>query len=314
MSGVAPRERLIEAAIDVIAETGYAKLTVAQIVSRAKLSRKTFYDIFPNREACCLAVYERESRALGDLLAEAYSGEALWRGGIRSALETLLRSFDEDRDLARLLIVEPLGGGEQILKRRAEIVDRLAAVLEHGSRNANGGGDPQSEILVKGLVGGALAILHARLLAGLDAPLSELLNPLMYWLVLSLADQRAARRELGTPLREARGARVLQRPSGSGNTLASLRLRVTYRTVQVLAAIEQSPGASNREVAKLSGIKDAGQISKLLARLSGLELIDNHGLARGRGVANAWHLTALGRELIRASGLRERASPALTPS
>jgi hypothetical protein len=85
--------------------------------------------------------------------------------------------------------------------------------------------------------------------------------------------------------------------------LQKLGVRPTYRRLCVLAAIGglggrdelsgSGSGPSNREIAAAAGIEDAGQTSKLLKRLQGLELIENTGLA-SHGKPNAWRLTAKG--------------------
>jgi hypothetical protein len=69
----------------------------------------------------------------------------------------------------------------------------------------------------------------------------------------------------------------------------------------VLTVIGERPDASNREIAALAGIADQGQISKLLARLSKLGLIENFGEGQERGAANAWQLTARGAQVERAA-------------
>jgi DNA-binding MarR family transcriptional regulator len=84
-------------------------------------------------------------------------------------------------------------------------------------------------------------------------------------------------------------------------------MRLTYRTVRVLAAIGGNPGASNREIAAASGIVDQGQISKLLNRLARLELTENHGVGQEKGGANAWQLTERGEHLVRATRPRSQA-------
>jgi hypothetical protein len=71
-------------------------------------------------------------------------------------------------------------------------------------------------------------------------------------------------------------------------------MRLTYRTVRVLMAVAAQPGGSNRQVADGSGIGDQGQISKLLARLHGLGLIENTGVGTVRGAPNSWVLTDRG--------------------
>jgi DNA-binding MarR family transcriptional regulator len=78
-------------------------------------------------------------------------------------------------------------------------------------------------------------------------------------------------------------------------------MRLTYRTVRVLTAIREHPGASNREVADGAGIADQGQISKLLARLERLELIENVDQAQSKGAPNEWCLTERGERVERAT-------------
>ncbi|MWK38860.1 TetR family transcriptional regulator [Actinomadura sp. J1-007] len=51
----AQRARLMRAAIAAVAEKGYASTTVADVVGRARVSRKAFYEHFPDLERCFLA-------------------------------------------------------------------------------------------------------------------------------------------------------------------------------------------------------------------------------------------------------------------
>jgi DNA-binding MarR family transcriptional regulator len=85
--------------------------------------------------------------------------------------------------------------------------------------------------------------------------------------------------------------------------LRELDVRLTYRTGRVLTAVAElggrGSGPSNREIADAAGISDEGQISKLLKRLEGLGLIENHGPGHPSGMPNAWQLTAKGTELQR---------------
>lgn len=78
---------------------------------------------------------------------------------------------------------------------------------------------------------------------------------------------------------------------------------VTYRTRRVLGAIAELSGRganpSNREVSHAAGIRDQGQMSKLLARLEGLGLIENTCRKWSAGEPKAWGLTAKGEEVWR---------------
>ncbi|MGE2716400.1 TetR/AcrR family transcriptional regulator [Mycolicibacterium litorale] len=88
------RQRLLDALEESIAEDGYQKTTVADIVRRARTSRRTFYEHFDGREACFLA-----------LLAEAYAGQVQqisaavdanspWRVQVRQAIEAWISSAE----------------------------------------------------------------------------------------------------------------------------------------------------------------------------------------------------------------------------
>src|ERR1700758_4649794 len=100
------RARMLAAAVDTVQEVGYARMTVAQVISRARVSRKTFYDVFADREDCFLAAFE-QALSQARLIAEgAYAGESSWRGGVRAALARLLMFMDEEPGLAKLCIVE----------------------------------------------------------------------------------------------------------------------------------------------------------------------------------------------------------------
>jgi len=65
------RERLLQAAIAAVAQKGYAAVTVADIVRRAKVSRAAFYIHFRSREECFLAATRRGGELLFDSVTEA---------------------------------------------------------------------------------------------------------------------------------------------------------------------------------------------------------------------------------------------------
>ena len=91
-----------------------------------------------------------------------------------------------------------------------------------------------------------------------------------------------------------------------GNSEQDLQVRrpfrMTARTREVLGTIatlgEQGSNPSNREVADLAGVKDEGQISKLLRRLEDHGLLENTGPVTA-GAPKAWRLTPRGAEVLR---------------
>jgi AcrR family transcriptional regulator len=299
------RTRLLAAAVEAIGEMGYARMTVEQVITRARVSRKTFYDAFADREDCFLAAFEQTHSQAWRAASEACAPEARWRERVRSGLGRLLMLIEEEPGLARLWIVEALGAGDRVLERRAEALNQFADVIRQGGAAAKDERRP-SEVTALGVVGGVFAVLHTRLLMGADRPPTDLLNGLMSMIVLPYLGQRAARRELNRPPLEIPTPQA-RSPKSSGNDLLDgLNMRLTYRTVRVLTVIAAHPGSSNRVVAEEAGVLDEGQMSKLLNRLARLNLIENHGAGQAKGLANAWRLTSRGAQLERASRIRER--------
>src|SRR5207245_1323323 len=148
------------------------------------------------------------------------------------------------------------------------------------------------------VVGGVLAVIHARLLASDASPLVALAGPLASMIVHPYLGPVAARRELE---RSAPPAAITSnghaRKQPAGDPFKDLPIRITFRTALVLATIAAQPGASNKDVGKLAGVADQGQMSKLLGRLEGSGLIENRGGGHLKGERNAWRLTRRGRAL-----------------
>jgi AcrR family transcriptional regulator/DNA-binding MarR family transcriptional regulator len=294
------RSRMLAAAVEAVEEVGYARMTVAQVIRRARVSRKTFYDVFEDREDCFLAAFEQALGQARLIAQEAYASESSWREGVRAALARLLMFMDEEPGLARLCIVEALGAGKRVLVCRAKVLDELAEVVDRG-RAANNAAREPPEVTAEGVVGAIFAVLHTRVLEDAEQPLADLLGSLMSMIVLPYLGARAAQRELARPSIKGPSVERTKVPRRHKDPLEGLNMRLTYRTVRVLMVIAEHPGASNREIAEGSGIVDQGQISKLLNRLARLKLVENLGEGQEKGAANAWHLTPRGAQVERAT-------------
>jgi AcrR family transcriptional regulator len=291
------RARLIAAMVDVSAERGASNATVAHVVQRAGVSRRTFYEIFPDREACFLAAFDDAVVRSSRYMLDAYDPGARWVQRVRSALTGLLWFLDVERCAGRLLIVGSLVAGTRVLERRRRVLAQIVAVVDEGRTEAKTGIEPPS-LTAEGIVGGVFSVLHERLTAGDPGRLVQLTGQLMSMIVLPYLGPVAAREELARPVPSCAPH---PRPGGASNALMELGTRLTYRTVRVLMAVAADPGASNRAVGDSAGIGDQGQTSKLLARLEKLGLIYNNRLAQSKGTPNAWTLTKKGLEIEQAT-------------
>ncbi len=293
------RSRLLAGAVDAIEEFGYAQTTVAQITARARVSRRTFYEMFENREACLTALVENVLAVIEYEIAGAGLGGLGWRERVRGGLWAILAFFDREPALARVCVVHSQQGGPAVLARREQIMARLAAVLDEGRGESARAADC-TPLTAEGLVGAALGIVHARLVREERRALTELTGELMGMIVLPYLGPAVARREQTRAVRVPERAAPRRHPgllSVNRDPLQEVPMRLTYRTARVLECVAAQSGISNRVVAERAGVSDQGQISKLLARLERLGLVVNGSEGHTRGEANAWALTELGREV-----------------
>jgi AcrR family transcriptional regulator/DNA-binding MarR family transcriptional regulator len=313
------RARIIGATFDVAAQRGAGSVTVAHIVERSGVSRRTFYEQFSDREDCLLAAFERALSIARDDVLPAYDAAKGWRERIRASLVALLAFCDREPSVARMLICESAASGPRVAQRRTEVLGRLTRIVDQG-RN-EGKAQNISPLAAEGTVGGVLAVIQARLFEAKHTqrahgkPLIALTNELMSMIVLPYLGPAAARRELDRPLPAPASARRGEDTLIS-DPFKDAGMRLTYRTVRVLMAIAQHPQASNRQIGETAGITDQGQISKLLARLERIGLATNTGMHPGKGAPNSWALTEKGERIaenIRANtegsqshGARER--------
>ncbi|MGA2164962.1 MAG: TetR family transcriptional regulator [Solirubrobacteraceae bacterium] len=295
------RARLLAAAVRAVDELGYPDTSVADITSRARVSRRTFYELFADREECLATVVEDILGLLVAELAAAGLDGLAWRDRVRGGLLAILVFLDREPVLARVLVVQALRGGPRVLERREAVLARLAGVVDEG-RLLSVRGEKCTPLTAEGLVGAAFSIVYARLLRGERRPLTSLVGELMGMIVLPYQGASAARREQLRPspapaTRSARSGRGSA--EGVDDPLDGVSMRLTYRTARVLEGIEEHPGSSNREAGERAGISDPGQVSKLLARLERLGLLAKTGPGRVKGEPNAWALTAKGEGVAR---------------
>lgn len=290
------RSRMLRAMLEVVAEHGYAGSSTTLVVARARVSRTTFYGQFENYEDCLLAAFEHALNQVAQVAAAAYDGDGRWSERMRAALEALLGFLEADRAIASLLFLEAPRAGPAVQERRTRAVKSLQAVIEEGGLQARADRTPPP-LTAETVVGGVIAVIQARLARPRPPRLMTLVNPLMGVIVHPYLGPAAASKELRRPTPKVPSRPPpAQAPAAQSDPLDGLHMRVTYRTLRVLVAIAEHPGACNREIAAAAGVTDEGQISKLLARLDGYELIRNSG-EPSSWAPNQWHLTARGEEV-----------------
>jgi AcrR family transcriptional regulator len=174
------RERIFDALKLVCASKGYAEMTVEDIIARAGVSRRTFYDLFDDKEQCFLDAYDQIVSRLFDEVRRAYSaGEGPWPDRIAAGLEALVQVCASDPELARVAVVDVLAAGQPALERRNAALRAFAAFFEPGTAilPADMAG---TDLLAQAVVGGLYEVLYSHVADGRTTCLPRIVPDFVY--------------------------------------------------------------------------------------------------------------------------------------
>jgi AcrR family transcriptional regulator len=123
-------QRLLDALEDSIAVDGYPKTTVADIVRRARTSRRTFYEHFDSKEACFVALLTEANAEQVRQIAGSVDPDAPWREQVRQAVEGWISSGEARSSLMLSWIrdVPSLGAEARTLQR--ESMENFTAMVQ----------------------------------------------------------------------------------------------------------------------------------------------------------------------------------------
>lgn len=151
------RRRLLDALEASIAEDGYARATVANVVRRAKTSRRTFYQHFESREACFVALLSDANADQVRQISEAVDPSAPWQKQVRQAVEAWISSGEARSALMLSWIrdVHALGVASRGLQRDAmENFIEMVGALGNTDEFRSAGIGPVSRQRIIMLLGG----------------------------------------------------------------------------------------------------------------------------------------------------------------
>ncbi|HZV72751.1 MAG TPA: TetR/AcrR family transcriptional regulator [Conexibacter sp.] len=193
------RERMLLAVAEAVAEQGFVTTTVADIIARARLSRRTFYEHFADKEECFLAAYDTVVEQLLAAVGQAYEQADGWPQKVHDGLETFLAYLAAEPAFARMCIVEVVAAGPEARGRRDAAMRVFVDFLEPGRIEAPKGVAVPA-LAAEIVVGGIYEIIYSRLQRNATDELVEMLPELLYCALVPYIGHRAAERAV----REAR--------------------------------------------------------------------------------------------------------------
>jgi AcrR family transcriptional regulator len=154
------RDRLMRAMARTVAEYGYQDTTVRRLLGRAGLSRRTYYELFEDKEDCFLAAYDEVIDHVMGVVVESYEEGSSPEERIERGLRAFLQFCSDEPDVARMCIVEVLAAGPAARARRAQTMERLAGLMEEALSEIRGD-KALSKLAAQGLIGGVHELIYS---------------------------------------------------------------------------------------------------------------------------------------------------------
>lgn len=179
----------------VVAEKGFAAMTIGDLTKEAGVSRTTFYELFDDKEQCFLAAYDNAVDVLVRRVSAAYEAQASWPDRAAAGLAALLELLAEEPALARLSLVDIGNAGPLAQRRYRAAIQRLTPLFEEGRDYASGGrGLPANTSRMA--IGGVTGLISDELVAGRAEQLPCLLSDVIFATLVPYIGPDAAAREV----------------------------------------------------------------------------------------------------------------------
>jgi AcrR family transcriptional regulator len=171
------RLRLVGAMAALLAEKGYSTVTIADIARQARVSKRTFYEHFPDKDACFIACYEILSDMVLQAIVDAMSGELPWVKRMRASTRAYLSTLESQPALTRTLMMDIYAAGPQALRVRRQVqrrfADNLRRIVDQG-RKENPKLPRLSQAMATAIIGGINELVLVAVEEGRAHRLTEL--------------------------------------------------------------------------------------------------------------------------------------------
>lgn len=162
-----------------VAENGYQATSVPGVVTRARVSRSSFYQEFEGKLECFLALCDEYSRGMIDGVLEAAGdfGGRPWQEVISGGMDAYLRWWVERPEFARAFLVELPSAGTEGLEHRIDLLrpfEDLFAGLGRYMRSRDRNLAPLPRLAPKSVVRGTTELIAEEVRRGRLSTLPEM--------------------------------------------------------------------------------------------------------------------------------------------
>lgn len=125
------RDSILDAALTIFSNRGYYDTRLDDIADASSTSKGAIYFHFPNKEKLFLALVDQFADVLERKVNEATEDIPIGVERVKVAIETVLNTFGKYRRPAKILLVQAVGLGSVFEKKRLEVNNRFAGLIQH---------------------------------------------------------------------------------------------------------------------------------------------------------------------------------------
>ena len=155
------RERIVDATAAIVAEKGFAGLTIPEIASRANVSHETFYEMYETKHDAFLGAQKIGLHQALRVTADAVDEHsANWPDGVAAGMNALLEYVCSEPEHAHLTLVDTFGASPRAIEIRQDALELFTARLRPGYSHATTLELDVPEIAAEAVAGGVWQIMH----------------------------------------------------------------------------------------------------------------------------------------------------------
>jgi AcrR family transcriptional regulator len=185
------RARMLRAVLEVVAAKGWQDTRITDIIARAGVSRKTFYEHFEEKDQCFLAAYDAVLAQLSEQVASAFLAESSrpWAEQVRAAVTAFLGYLAERPAAARVCMVDAMGAGPRAIAKHEAALRDFTYLVDAGRSEAKVEVPGRTAVAV---LGGTNELIAAELMHGSAKNLETLAPDVVYLITLPFLGPEAA--------------------------------------------------------------------------------------------------------------------------
>lgn len=124
------KDRILDAAMSIFSNKGYYDTRLDEIADASDSSKGSIYFHFPNKEKLFISLVDQFADVIERNVTEAIESEPAGMKRVQVAIESVLETFGKYRRPAKILLVQAVGLGNVFEKKRMDVTDRFAALIQ----------------------------------------------------------------------------------------------------------------------------------------------------------------------------------------